>query len=198
VAQIAQAQKKAELDALFDFILADKGQTGALYFIADENDLRYGLKQPWVSIGLDASEMPPDGPLFEPNTHPSTMSSMPRFLGHYVRDDRLIPLPEAIRRITSMPAQRYHFVDRGLIETGFYADITVFNPNTIADRATYNQPTLVSTGIDDVVVNGKIEYEDGKLTGAKGGRPLYGASRMRMGRARTENAGRVWNHDGTK
>jgi N-acyl-D-amino-acid deacylase len=175
LAQVARAEGKSELDEMFDFILEDKGQTGALYFIADENDLRYGLKQPWVEIGLDAPEMSLDGPLFEPHTHPRTMGSMPRFLGHYVRDEKLISLPEAIRRITSMPAQRYHLVNRGLIEQGFLADITVFNPNTIIDRATYAEPTLLSKGIEAVLVNGTIEYENGILTGAKSGRPLCGS-----------------------
>jgi N-acyl-D-amino-acid deacylase len=176
LAQIAQAEGKSELDAMFDFILEDKGQTGALYFIADENDLRYALKQPWVEIGLDAPETSLDGPLFEPHTHPRAMGSMPRFLGRYVRDQNLVPLSEAIRRITSMPAQRYHLLNRGLVETGFYADITVFNPSTIADRATYTEPTLISQGIDAVLVNGKVEYENGKLTGAKAGRPLRGGA----------------------
>ncbi len=175
LAQIAQAEGKPEIDALFDFILDDKGQTGALYFIASEDDLRYGLKQSWVSIGLDQSETSPDGPLFEPHDHPRAFGSMPRFLGHYVRDERLVPLPEAIRRITSMPAQRYHLTNRGLIEIGFFADITVFNPNTIIDRATYTQPTVLSEGIEDVLVNGKIEFERGKLTGITAGRALRGS-----------------------
>lgn len=174
LAQIAKAEGKADLDALFDFVLADKAQTGALYFIASEEDLRYGLKQPWVSIGLDGSEASLDGPLFEPHNHPRATGAMPRFLGHYVRDEKLVPLPEAIRRITSMPAQRYRLANRGLIETGFYADITIFNPDTIIDRATYTDPTLLSEGIDAVLVNGKIEFENGKLTGAQAGRPLRG------------------------
>ena len=175
LAQIAQAEGKPELDALFDFILNDKGQTGALYFIASEDDLRYGLKQSWVEIGLDGSETSLDGPLFEPHDHPRAFGSMPRFLGHYVRDEHLVSLPEAIRRITSMPAQRYHLTNRGLIEIGFFADITVFNPNTIIDRATYTQPTLLSDGIDDVLVNGKLEFERGKLTGVTAGRALHGS-----------------------
>jgi N-acyl-D-amino-acid deacylase len=181
LAQIAQAQGKPELDALFDFVLADKGQTGALYFIASEDDLRYGLKQPWVSIGLDASETSLDGPLFEPHDHPRAWGSMPRWLGYYVRDEHLASLPEAIRRITSMPAQRYHLRNRGLIETGFYADITVFNPDTISDRATYAEPTLLSQGVNYVLVNGQVEYEKGKLTGLKAGRALRGPGRLTTG-----------------
>jgi dihydroorotase/N-acyl-D-amino-acid deacylase len=174
VAQMAKAEGKPELDALFDFILADKALTGALYSLANESDLTYALKQPWTSICLDAGELSLDGPLFEPHTHPRSFGAFPRFLGRYVRDQRLLPLPEAIRKITSMPAQREHLGDRGLIKVGFYADITIFNPSTIVDRATYANPTLLSEGIEDVFVNGVLEYDHGKLTGAVAGRPLRG------------------------
>lgn len=174
VAQMAKAEGKPELDALMDFILADKAQTGALYFIASEKDLTYALKQPWTSICLDANETSLDGPLFEPHTHPRAWGAFPRFLGYYVRDEHLMPLPEAIRKITSMPAQREHLTDRGLIKIGYFADITVFNPKTIIDRATYTDPNQVSQGVDDVFVNGQLEYDHGKLTGAKAGDPLRG------------------------
>jgi dihydroorotase/N-acyl-D-amino-acid deacylase len=174
VADMAKAQGKPELDALFDFILADKAQTGAEYFMASEDDLKYGLKQPWTSIGLDASEMSLDGPLYEPHTHPRALGSMPRFLGHYVREEKLVPLPEAIRRITSMPAQREHLTGRGQIQLGYFADITVFDPGTILDEATYNEPTKLSKGVEYVLVNGQIEYDHGTLTGAHAGRTLRG------------------------
>lgn len=104
--RIAAEQKKEPLDALFDLVLADKTQTGAIYFIANEDDVRYGLKQPWTTIGLDAGELSLDGPLYEPHSHPRAFGTMPRFLGHYVRDERLLPLEQAIRKITSLPAQR--------------------------------------------------------------------------------------------
>src|SRR5215813_5999482 len=137
VAQIAAEQKKDPLDALFDFVLADNGQTGALYFIANEDDLQYGLKQPWTSIGLDANEASLDGLLFEPHGHPRAFGSMPRFLGHYVRDLKIISLEQAVRKITSLPAQRQGLVNRGLLKGGFFADVTVFDPSTITDKATY-------------------------------------------------------------
>jgi dihydroorotase/N-acyl-D-amino-acid deacylase len=172
VAQIAAAQKKDPVDALFDFILADKGQTGALYFIASEDDLQTGLKQPWTSIGLDASEMPLDGPLYEPHAHPRTFGSMPRFLGHYVRDLHLLPLEQAIRKITSLPAQREHLSNRGLLKEGFFADIAIFDPATIIDKATYQQPTQLSQGVKYVFVNGQLEFEDGKMTGVMAGKAL--------------------------
>ncbi|MFY9804625.1 MAG: D-alanyl-D-alanine carboxypeptidase/D-alanyl-D-alanine-endopeptidase [Candidatus Acidiferrales bacterium] len=174
VAQMAKAEGKTEYDALFDFILADDAQTGALYFMASEQDMLYALKQPWTSIGLDANELSLDGPLFEPHTHPRAFGSMPRFLGRYVRDQKLLPLEQAIRKITSMPAQREHLTGRGLLQRGYYADITVFDPATIIDKATYTEPTKLSQGVDYVLVNGQVEYDHGALTGAKAGRALRG------------------------
>ncbi len=174
VAEMAAMQKKDPLDALFDFVLADNGLSGALYFIASEEDLQTGLKQPWTSIGLDANEMPLDGPLFEPHAHPRTFGSMPRFLGHYVRDLQLMPLEQAIRKITLLPAQREHLVGRGLIKEGFFADITVFNPDAIIDKATYTQPTQLSEGVECVLVNGQVVFENGKTTGAVPGQALKG------------------------
>lgn len=174
VAEIAAAQKKDPIDALFDFILADKGQTGAIYFIASEDDLQYGLKQPWTSIGLDANEESLDGLLFEPHGHPRAFGSMPRFLGHYVRDLKILSLEQAVRKITSLPAQRQGLVSRGLLKEGFFADITVFDPSTIADKATYTEPAQLSQGVKFVLVNGQLEFADNQLTGAKAGRPLIG------------------------
>jgi len=172
VAEIAAAQNKDPLEALFDFILADNGLTGALYFIASEEDLQHGLKQPWTSIGLDANEMPLDGLLFEPHAHPRTFGSMPRFLGHYVRDLHLMSLEQGIRKITSLPAQREHLMARGLLKEGFYADVTIFDPTTILDKATYTEPAQLSVGVKYVFVNGQLEYENGKMTGAMAGRAL--------------------------
>lgn len=175
LAQLADAQGKDPLDALMDLVLADKAQTGAIYFIASEDDLRFGLKQPWTSIGLDGSELSLDGPLYDPHEHPRAFGSMPRFLGHYVREEHLLPLEQAVRKITSLPAQRERLQDRGLLKEGFFADITVFDPTTIMDKATYESPTQLSTGIKYVFVNGQLEYEEGKLTGAMAGRALRGS-----------------------
>jgi N-acyl-D-amino-acid deacylase len=174
VTEMARARGKPPLEAMFDFIRADSGQTGALYFIASEKDLQEGLKQPWTSIGLDANEMSLDGPLFESHTHPRAYGSMPKFLDHYTRDLHLVSLSEAIRKITSLPAQREHLADRGLLKPGFFADITVFDPNTIKDNATYAEPAQLSSGVEYVLVNGQMEFEHGKLTGAKAGRALRG------------------------
>jgi N-acyl-D-amino-acid deacylase len=174
LAQIAASQKKAPLDSLFDLVLADKAQTGAIYFIASENDLRYGLKQAWTSIGLDASELSLEGPLFEPHSHPRAFGSMPRLLGHYVRDQQLLSLEQAIRKITSLPAQRERLRNRGLLKEGYFADITIFDPASIQDKATYENPVQVSEGVKFVFVNGRLEYQDGHLTGVRAGRILRG------------------------
>ena len=174
LAQIAVVQKKASLDTLFDLVIDDKARTGAIYFIANENDLQFGLKQPWTSIGLDASELSLDGPLFEPHSHPRAFGSMPRFLGHYVRDLHLMPLEQGIRKVTSLPAQREHLVDRGLLKQGYFADVTIFDPAKIIDHATYQNPTELSEGVKYVFVNGQLEYEEGQPTGAKAGIVLHG------------------------
>ena len=132
------------------------------------------VKQPWTSIGLDANEVSLDGLLFEPHNHPRAYGSMPRFLGHYVRDLHLLPLEQGIRKITSLPAQREHLRDRGLLKEGFFADVTLFDPAAIQDRATYENSTQLSEGVKYVFVNGKLEFENGKLTGIAAGKALRG------------------------
>ena len=171
---VAKVWKKSPEDTLMDFVLADKAQTGAIYFMASEEDVRTGLSQPWTSIGLDAGEMSLDGPTYEPHTHPRAMGSMPRFLGHYVRDEHLMSIEAAIRKITSLPAQREHLDSRGLLKPGYFADITIFDPATIIDRATFTKPDQLSEGIDLTIVNGQVEYDHGKLTGAAAGKVLRG------------------------
>src|SRR5712664_3896047 len=171
---VAKAWKKSPEDTLMDFVLADKAQSGAIYFMASEEDLRTGLSQPWTSIGLDAGEMSLDGPLYEPHPHPRAMGSMPRFLGHYVRDEHLLSLEGAIRKMTSLPAQREHLENRGLLRLGYFADITVFDPASIVDHASYTKPDQLSGGIDFTIVNGQVEYDHGKLTGSTAGRVLRG------------------------
>jgi N-acyl-D-amino-acid deacylase len=174
VADVAKVWNKSPEDTLMDFVIADSAQTGALYFMASEEDIKTGLEQRWTSIGLDANEMSLDGPIFEPHTHPRAFGSMPRFLGHYVRDEHLMPLEAGIRKITSFPAQREHLEGRGILKTGYFADITIFDPATIIDKATFVNPAQLSEGIAYTIVNGQIEYDHGKLTGATAGKVLRG------------------------
>jgi dihydroorotase/N-acyl-D-amino-acid deacylase len=174
VAEMAATMKKTPIDALMDFVIADNLQTGALYFIASELDLKTGLSQQWTSIGLDAGEESLDGPLYQPHDHPRAWGSMPKFLGHYSRDTHMMPMEQAVRKITSLPAEREHLVERGMLRTGFFADITVFDPAKIIDQATYTKPGQLSEGVAFVLVNGRVEFEHGKLTGVMAGVPLHG------------------------
>jgi N-acyl-D-aspartate/D-glutamate deacylase len=176
VDDVAKAWKKSPEDTLMDFVIADRAQTGAIYFMASEEDIHTGLSQTWTSIGLDANEMSLDGPTYEAHTHPRAMGSMPRFLGHYVRDEHLMPLEAAIRKITSLPAQREHLDNRGQLRPGFFADITIFDSAKLIDHATFTKPDQLSEGIDYTIVNGQIEYDHGKLTGVTSGRVLRGRS----------------------
>jgi N-acyl-D-amino-acid deacylase len=172
--EVAKAWKKSPEDSLMDLVLADKAQTGAIYFMASEEDLKTGLSQTWTSIGLDANEMSLDGQLFEAHEHPRAFGSMPRFLGRYVRDEHLMPLEMAVRKITSLPAQREHLADRGLLKSGYFADVTIFDAAKIIDRATFTNPTQLSDGVDYTIVNGQIEFDHGKLTGVTAGHFLRG------------------------
>jgi N-acyl-D-amino-acid deacylase len=174
IADVAKIWKESPDDTLLDFVLADNAQTGALYFMASEDDLKTGLSQTWTSVGLDADETSLGGPLFEPHTHPRAYGSMPRFLGHYVRDEHLMPLEMAIRKITSLPAQREHLTDRGLLKAGYFADVTIFDAAKIIDHATFTNPAQLSEGVDFTIVNGQVEYDHGKVTGVTAGRFLRG------------------------
>jgi N-acyl-D-amino-acid deacylase len=174
VEDAAKSWKKSPEDTLMDFVLADNAQTGAIYFMASEEDLRMGLSQPWTSIGLDAGEMSLDGPFYEPHTHPRAMGSMPRLLGHYVRDEHLLSLEAVIRKITSLPAQREHLEGRGLLRPGYFADVTIFDPATVIDHASFTKPDQLSDGILYTIVNGQVEFDHGKLTGSTAGRVLRG------------------------
>jgi len=182
VADVAKAWNKSQEDTLMDFVIADNAQTGALYFMASEEDIRTGLEQRWTSIGLDANEMSLDGPIFEAHAHPRTFGSMPRFLGHYVRDEHMMPIENGIRKITSFPAQREHLDSRGILKVGYFADITIFDPATIIDKATFVNPAQISEGIAYTIVNGQIEYDHGKLTGATAGKVLRGRGYQTSGR----------------
>jgi N-acyl-D-amino-acid deacylase len=174
LAEVAAEWGKSPEDTLMDLIVADGARTHAVDFFGSEDDLRTALVQSWTSIGLDFPEMSLDGPLYSRHFHPRAFGSMPRFLGSYIRDQRLLPIEAAIRKITSFPAQREHLERRGQLQPGFFADITVFDPATIIDHATYVQPDQPSMGIDFVVVNGQLEYEGGKPTGVTAGRVLRG------------------------
>ncbi len=182
VAQIAKMQNKDPLDALMDLVIADRDNAGAIYFVMSEDDVVTAMKQPWVSVGTDYEEVAPDGPLADTKAHPRAYGCFPRILSRYTQ----LPIPQAsgpqkpltlefaIRKFTSLAAQRVHLDRRGLLRPDYFADITIFNPQTIRDVATYEDPNRPSVGIEYVFVNGVLSIDHGKLTGRFGGRPLRG------------------------
>jgi N-acyl-D-aspartate/D-glutamate deacylase len=174
LSQIAEEQGKDPLDALFDLILADHGQTGAIYFMMSEADMRAAMRAPFVSFCTDSGARANDGPLAGAKSHPRGWGSYPRILGRYVRDERLLTLAQAIHKMTGLPAARVGLRDRGLLRSGFYADLTIFDPKRVLDRATFEMPNQHPEGIKYVVVNGQISVDDGQRTPALAGRVLRG------------------------
>jgi N-acyl-D-amino-acid deacylase len=174
LSQIAAEQQKEPLDALFDLVLADRGQTGAIYFMMSEPDLRAAMKAPFVSFCTDSGARANDGPLAGAKSHPRGWGTYPRILGRYVRDEKLMTLEQAINKMTGMPAHRVGLKDRGLLREGMFADITIFDPKRIIDRATFEMPNQHPEGVKYVIVNGQISVDDGKRTPALAGVPLRG------------------------
>jgi dihydroorotase/N-acyl-D-amino-acid deacylase len=174
VSEIAQERGKDEIETLFDIIVADRGQTGAIYFMMNEDDLRAALREPFVSICTDSGARAADGPLSGSKSHPRGWGSYPRVLSRYVRDERLLTLEQAVHKMTGQPAARVGLKDRGLLRAGAYADITVFDPARVRDLATFEQPNQYPEGIEYVVVNGQIEVDAGRRTPVNAGRPLRG------------------------
>ena len=174
VSEIAAMQKKDPLDAMIDLVIADHDNTGAIYFMMSEDDMKLALRQPWLSVGTDYGEVAPAGPLAEGKAHPRAYGSFPRILGKYVREQHVLTMEDAIRKFSSLPAQRVHLRERGELRSGWFADITIFDPQTVNDRATYEDPAHTSVGIQYVLVNGVLSVDQGKLTGQVGGHPLRG------------------------
>jgi dihydroorotase/N-acyl-D-amino-acid deacylase len=174
LAEIATEQNKDPLDALFDLILADHSQTGAIYFMMNENDLLAAMKSPFVSFCTDSGARATDGPLSSAKSHPRGWGSYPRILGRYVRDQKVLTLEQAVEKMTGMPAARVGLKDRGLLREGMFADIAIFNPATVIDRATFETPNQYPEGMAYVIVNGQLSVDAGKRTSALAGRPLRG------------------------
>jgi N-acyl-D-amino-acid deacylase len=160
-----------DADALLEVVRRDPGQ-GVAYFIIDEDNVRLGLSQPWVSIGSDAQAHAAVSPFIEAATHPRTYGTFARVLGRYCRDEGLFPLTEAVRRMTSLPADNFALVDRGRLVPGAFADLVVFDAETVGDTATYEQPHQCAVGVRDVVVNGTVVLRDRQFTPARPGRRL--------------------------
>ena len=179
LAEIAKLMGKEPADAAFDLVSEGKGRVMALYYMMGEPDIERALQFPWTSIGSDAGAAMKAGEqdgLGLP--HPRSYGNAVRVISHYVKDRHVLTLPEAIRKMTSWPATRMRLANRGTIEEGNWADVTIFDLDSLEDRATYDEPTLFPTGIDWVLVNGVVVIDHGQHTGAKPGQVLYGPGRV--------------------
>lgn len=175
VAEVAKMRGVTPEQAVIDLVLADKGRVGAIYFLMNEDNVRRQVALPWVSFGSDAEASAPEGVFLKSSTHPRAYGNFARLLGKYVRDEKVVPLAEAVRRLTSLPASNLGLRDRGQLKAGMVADVVLFDPATISDHATFEKPMQYSTGVRDVFVNGVQVLKGGEPTGAKPGRFVRGA-----------------------
>ncbi len=176
VLEAAKQAGKDPFDFVFDLLIEERASVSCVYFIIDEADLALAMKQPWVSIGSDGSALAVDGPLRAGVPHPRNFGTFPRVLGRYVRELKVVPLEDAIRKMTSLPASILGLTDRGTLKTGMWADLVIFDPATVADKATFEDPFQYPVGIDTVLVNGTVVLDEGKHTNARPGKVLKRSS----------------------
>jgi len=174
LSEVAAMWHEDAIDALCDLLIRDEAFTEVAVFGMSEPDVELALKQPWVSIDNDAQGTSPEGLLGEEHPHPRAYGTFPRILSKFVRDEHLLTLPDAIRKFSALPAQRMRLTDRGVLKQGMWADVVVFDPATIHDVATYENPNQLSQGMEYVLVNGVPVIADGKMTGALPGKVLHG------------------------
>jgi N-acyl-D-amino-acid deacylase len=170
LAEVAKMRGVSPEDAAIDLVIEDGSRVSTIYFLMSEENLRKQIAQPWVSFGSDSIAAAPEGVFLKSSTHPRAFGSFATVLGKYVREEKVIPLAEAIRRMTSLPAATLGLQDRGILRPGAFADIVVFDPATVSAPATYEKPMQYATGVAHVFVNGAHTLRDGEHTGAKGGR----------------------------
>ena len=174
LSEVAAMWKEDPIDALCDILIKDKAFTQVAVFGMSEPDVLLALKQPWVSIDNDSSGTSPDGLLGQEHPHPRAYGTFPRILRKYVREEKELTLPDAIRKFSALPAQRMRLADRGVLKQGMWADVVVFDPAKIADKSTFENPNQFSVGMEYVLVNGVPVIEDSKMTGALPGKVLRG------------------------
>ena len=179
LAEVAKLRGTDPTDTVMDLILEDRSRIGTIYFMMSEENIKKQMAQPWVSFGSDAASMAAEGVFLKSSTHPRAYGCFARLLGKYVREEKVISLAEAIRRLTSLPATTLELARRGLLKEGYFADVVVFDPRTIADTATFENPHQYAVGVKHVFVNGVQTLRDGEHTNAKPGRALYGPGKVK-------------------
>ncbi|AMW05297.1 aminoacylase [Gemmatimonas phototrophica] len=179
LAAVAKLRGTSPEETAMDLVIKDGTRVGTIYFIITEDNIAAQLKKPWVSVGSDAGSMAPEGNFLKSNTHPRAYGTFARVLGKYVREDKVITLQEAVRRMTSLPATNLRLTRRGTLTPGAYGDVVIFDPATVRDNATFEQPHQYATGVRDVFVNGVPVLRNGEHTGATPGRVVLGPGAKR-------------------
>jgi dihydroorotase/N-acyl-D-amino-acid deacylase len=174
LSEIAKLWNKDPMEALFDFLIEDPN-TGVAVFGMSQPDVTLALQQPWVAVDNDSSGTSPDGILGQEHPHPRAYGTFPRILRKYVREDKALSLEDAIRKFSALPAQRLRLTDRGVLKSGMWADVVIFDPATVRDLATFDNPNQLSEGVDYVLVNGVPVIDQSRMTGALPGKVLRGA-----------------------
>jgi N-acyl-D-amino-acid deacylase len=174
LAEVAKMRGESPEDAAIDLVIEDGTRVGVAYFLMSEDNVKKQIALPWVSFGSDEGAEQPDGVFLKAKPHPRAYGNFARVLGHYVRDEKVITLQEAVRKLAALPASDLSLKDRGRLKTGYYADVVMFDPATVADHATYDKPQQYATGVIDVLVNGQFALKDGEPTGAATGRVVRG------------------------
>src|SRR5436190_2196248 len=181
LAEVAGMRGKDPIDTAMDLIAEDESRVGTLYFIMSEDNVKKELAKPWISFGSDEASQAPEGLFLKSNPHPRAYGNFARVLGKYSRDEKVIPMKEAVRRMSGLPATNLGLDHRGFLKEGMFADVVVFDPATIADRATYDKPHQYAVGVKHVFVNGVQVLKVSERTGAKPGRALWGPGKENPG-----------------
>jgi N-acyl-D-amino-acid deacylase len=178
LAEAAKSRGEDPVDTIMNLVLEDRSRVGTVYFMMSDANLTRQIKLPWVSFGSDAASMAPEPPFTRSSAHPRAYGNFARVLGKYVREEKALTLTDAIHRLSGLPATNLELVDRGFLRPGMFADVVVFDPRTIADKATFEKPHQYSVGVRDVLVNGVAVLRNGEHTNAKPGRALYGPGKV--------------------
>src|SRR5437016_5172783 len=183
LAEVARMRGKDPVETIMDLVLEDRSRIGTIYFLMSEDNIKKQIRQPWVSFGSDAASIAPEGVFLKSSAHPRAYGNFARLLGKYVREEKVISLAEAVRRLSGLPATNLGLDRRGFLKEGMFADVVVFDPQTIADRATFENPHQLAVGVKHVFVNGVQVLKDGEHTGAKPGRALWGPGKINQSSA---------------
>ena len=179
LAEVARMRGKDAVETIMDLISEDESRIGTIYYLMSEENVEKELAKPWISFGSDEASQAPEGVFLKSNPHPRAYGNFARVLGKYARDEKVITLPEAVRRLSALPATNLGLDHRGFVQDGMFADVVVFDPATIADRATFDKPHRYAVGMKHVFVNGVQVLKDGDHTGAKPGRALAGPGKVK-------------------